>query len=73
MKFEKALSELEHIVDLMEDGSLPLEESIKAYRCGSELLRHCQTLLSDAERKIQILENGELRDFEPGTGRGDAR
>jgi exodeoxyribonuclease VII small subunit len=72
MKFEKAQAELEALVASMEEGSLPLDESIKAYRRGSELLLHCQALLSDAERKIQILENGELRDFDPASGRGDA-
>ena len=71
LKFETALAELEQIVRSMEDGRLPLEESIAAYRRGSELLGHCQNLLKDAERKIQILENGALRDFE--TANGDSR
>ena len=64
MKFEAALAELEQIVRNMEGGRLPLEESIAAYRRGSELLKHCQQQLADAERKIQVLENGALRDFE---------
>ena len=61
-QFETALSELEHIVQNMESGHFSLEESIAAYHRGSELLRHCQKQLSDAERKIQIFERGELRD-----------
>jgi exodeoxyribonuclease VII small subunit len=68
IKFETALSELEQIVHTMEDGRLPLEESIAAYRRGSELLRHCQQQLSDAERKIQVLEDGALRDFDTSNG-----
>ena len=68
IKFETALSELEQIVHTMEDGRLPLEESIAAYRRGSELLRHCQLQLSDAERKIQVLEEGALRDFDASKG-----
>jgi exodeoxyribonuclease VII small subunit len=52
----------------MEGGRLPLEESLAAYRRGSELLRHCQQQLGDAERQIQILENGTLSDFEPDGG-----
>ena len=63
MKFEDALAELEQIVQNMESGHLLLEESIAAYRRGGELLKHCQQQLSDAERKIQVLENGSLRDF----------
>ena len=68
MKFEAALAELEEIVQSMEGGRLPLEESIAAYRRGSELLRHCQQQLSDAERKIQVLEDGALRDFDTASG-----
>jgi exodeoxyribonuclease VII small subunit len=68
LKFETALSELEAIIQSMEGGRLPLEESITAYRRGSELLKHCQQQLSDAERKIQVLENGALRDFDTETG-----
>lgn len=68
LKFEAALAELEQLVQRMEDGNLPLEESIAAYRRGSELLAHCQHQLSDAESKIQILENGVLRDFDASTG-----
>ena len=68
MKYEAALAELEQIVHNMEGGQLPLEESIAAYRRGSELLKHCQQQLSDAERKIQVLENGALRNFDSASG-----
>ena len=59
-QFETALSELEQIVQNMESGHFSLEESIAAYHRGSDLLRHCQKQLSDAERKIQVFEKGEL-------------
>jgi exodeoxyribonuclease VII small subunit len=68
LKFEAALAELEQIIQTMEDGRLPLEESIHAYRRGSELLKHCQLQLTDAERKIQVLENGTLRDCDLANG-----
>ena len=68
IKFEDALAELEQIVRTMEDGHLPLEESIAAYRRGSELLKHCQQQLSDAERKIQVLDDGALRDLDVNSG-----
>ena len=64
LKFEAAIAQLEQIVQDMVGGRLPLEESLAAYRRGSELLQHCQQQLSDAERQIQILENGALRAFE---------
>jgi exodeoxyribonuclease VII small subunit len=61
MKFETALAELERIVASMEDGKLELEASLAAYRRGTELMKHCQSLLADAEQQVRILENGELR------------
>ncbi len=67
--FEAALAELETIVRDMEAGQLPLEESLAAYERGAALLKHCQGALSTAEQKLQILENGELREFEPDAAR----
>ncbi len=66
--FEAALAELESLVATMETGQLPLEASIAAYRRGAELLRHCQSVLSDAEQQVKVLEDGLLRDFEPDGG-----
>jgi exodeoxyribonuclease VII small subunit len=68
LKFEAALAELEQIVQHMEGGRLPLEESLAAYRRGSELLKHCQQQLANAERQIQVFEDGALRNFEPDVG-----
>jgi exodeoxyribonuclease VII small subunit len=63
--FEKALDELEALVARMEDGKLPLEESLAAYQRGAELIRFCETRLADAQARIQVLEGGELKDFAP--------
>lgn len=61
LKYEAALAELERLVQIMEEGQLPLEESLDAYRRGAELLRHCQKLLADAEDRLRVLEGGELK------------
>ena len=63
--FEKALEELESIVARMEEGKLPLEESLAAYQRGAELLKFCEAKLTDAQARIAILEGGELREFNP--------
>ena len=65
MTFEKALEELEALVARMEDGKLPLEESLAAYQRGAELIKYCETRLADAQARIAILDGGELRDFNP--------
>jgi exodeoxyribonuclease VII small subunit len=63
--FESALQELERIVQAMESGDAPLEESLAAYERGMNLLKHCQDTLATAEDRLRILESGVLRDFEP--------
>ena len=72
MKFETALAELEDIVSRMEEGKLELDASIAAYQRGMALMQHCQGQLNAAESQIRVLENGELRDFEPAGMAGDA-
>jgi len=63
--FEKALEELEALVGRMEDGKLPLEESLAAYQRGAELVKFCESKLSDAQARIAILDGDTLRDFNP--------
>jgi exodeoxyribonuclease VII small subunit len=60
--FEASLAELEQLVERMEQGNLPLEESLKLFERGVQLTRICQKALKDAEQKVQILleDNGEL-------------
>ena len=65
LTFEKALEELEALVARMEDGRLPLEESLAAYQRGTELLKFCESKLTDAQARIAILEGETLRDFNP--------
>jgi exodeoxyribonuclease VII small subunit len=66
--FEAAMAELEALVARMEEGELPLEESISAYQRGAELLRHCEKILADAEQRIKVLMpdggNGTLQDYD---------
>ena len=63
--FEKALQELEGIVQAMEQNPMGLEDSLTSYERGMQLLKYCQEQLSSAEQKVRILENGALRDFAP--------
>lgn len=62
--FETALAELEEIVRQMEEGQLPLERSLEAYKRGAELLQFCQQSLQDAEQKVRILnDQNNLQNF----------
>ena len=55
IKFEKALEQLEKIVEDLESGNIPLEEALKKYEEGVRLSRACQQKLHQAEKKIEIL------------------
>jgi len=63
LPFEKALEELEALVARMEDGKLPLEESLAAYQRGAQLLKHCEGKLSAARARISVLEGEVLKDL----------
>ncbi|MBJ6132176.1 exodeoxyribonuclease VII small subunit [Ochrobactrum sp. Q0168] len=63
MSFEDALKQLEKIVDDLERGDVPLEESIRIYERGEALKKHCDTLLKSAEDKVEKIRIG--RDGQP--------
>ncbi len=69
VNLEKALADLESLVDELESGDLPLEKAMKKFEEGIKLTRSCQAALRDAEQKVEILlksAGGEesLKDFE---------
>ena len=51
--FEESMGRLEQIVRAMEQGNVPLEESLKLFQEGTELVRNCGKLLDDAQLQIQ--------------------
>jgi exodeoxyribonuclease VII small subunit len=67
--FEAAMRDLEELVERLEHGDLPLEESLAAFERGVLLTRACQTALKEAEQKVEILlkRAGEpqLEEFKP--------
>ena len=64
MNFETALAQLNTLVEQMEKGGLSLEQSLESYEQGLSLVRHCQTLLKNAEQKIQIYRE-QTQSLEP--------
>jgi exodeoxyribonuclease VII small subunit len=67
--FETAMRDLEELVERLEQGDMPLEESLAAFERGVMLTRACQTALKEAEQKVEILlkKAGEpaVEDFTP--------
>ncbi len=63
-KFEDDLKELEAIVDRLDSGELPLEESIAAFERGVGLVKRLNQRLDEVEKKVEVLvrdAQGELR------------
>jgi exodeoxyribonuclease VII small subunit len=58
LTFERALKELESIVERLEKGAVELEESIAIYERGEALREHCDRLLKQAEAKVEKLTLG---------------
>ncbi len=53
--FEAAMARLEEIASLLEEGSAPLEQSLKLFEESNELLAFCVAKLDEAEKKIKVL------------------
>ena len=63
--FEEALSKLEKIVEELEEGDLPLEQTLKKFEEGIKLSRLCEKKLKGAQKKMSMLtrdEDGNLKE-----------
>ncbi len=68
LSFERAIEELESIVKRLEEGKVPLEESVTIYERGEALKRRCEELLRQAEARVDKITtdaNGKPTDTEP--------
>ena len=54
-KFEEAMQRLEAIVQTLEQGEVPLEDSLKAFEEGMKLAKFCSEKLEEAEKKVSLL------------------
>jgi len=59
LTFEDTLAKLEKIVSEIEEGRVSLDESIEKYTEGTKLIAACRSILDKAEKKIQVLTQGE--------------
>jgi len=74
--FEQSLEQLEALVARLESGELPLDEALATFEQGVRLTRDCQSALSAAQQKVQLLrQHGEsvvVEDFEAVDGESGA-
>lgn len=62
--YEQALAELEKLVSAMEGSQLPLDDLLKSYRRGAQLLAFCRARLQAVEQQVKVLERGQLEPFD---------
>lgn len=65
-KFEEKITELEKIINELENGEIDLDESINKYIAAMKLVKECDEKLKSIEEQVNkmVLENGEVKDFE---------
>ena len=68
-KFEEKITELEKIINELENGEIDLDESINKYMMAMKLVKECDKELKDIEKKVNkiVSENGEEEDFKEET------
>jgi exodeoxyribonuclease VII small subunit len=59
MNFEDAIRDLTNIVGKIEQGQIPLQESIEQYEKGMTLIKHCRSILLKAEKRIEKISQAE--------------
>ncbi len=59
LSFEQALEQMTRLVEKLESGELPLEESVAAFEQGVKLSRRCEALLDKADQRLQVLGNSD--------------
>ncbi|MDA0802672.1 MAG: exodeoxyribonuclease VII small subunit [Planctomycetota bacterium] len=67
LSYEEAFLELRNTVQAIESGTQPLDDSLRAFQRGTELLKRCQSVLASAEQRVRELTASELSGSE-GSG-----
>ncbi len=61
LSFEESIKELTNIVGKIEQGQIPLQDSLQQYERGMSLIQHCRTILQKAEKRIEKITESEDR------------
>jgi exodeoxyribonuclease VII small subunit len=59
LTFEQAIQQLKGIVDKIEQGEIPLQDSLDQYERGMALIKHCRDILRQAEQRIENISKEE--------------
>jgi len=64
LSFEESIKELTNIVSKIEQGQIPLQDSLQQYEKGMALIKHCRTILNKAEKRIEKITREEASEDE---------
>jgi exodeoxyribonuclease VII small subunit len=80
MSYEQRIQRIQEIVNELEKGDIPLEQSVALFKEGTELVRSCRKQLNEAKHKVQIYSQGIWQDvedeekmYEPGNDEAPAQ
>ena len=59
LTFEQAIGQLKEIVNKIEQGEIPLQDSLEQYEKGMALIKHCRGILQKAEKRIEKISREE--------------
>ena len=62
LSFEEAITGLTDIVGRIEQGQIPLQDSLQQYERGMALIKHCRTILQEAEQRIERIAQEEEKE-----------
>lgn len=71
MKFEEAIKRLEEIVRMLEKGEVSLDYSLTLFEEGVTLRKFCLKRLSEAEKKIRVITEEDVRELDRGEEKKD--
>ncbi|MBI1371238.1 MAG: exodeoxyribonuclease VII small subunit [Phycisphaera sp.] len=75
LRFDQAIEKLQDIIDRIESGQVPLEDSLEQYAQGMQLVHRCRTILNSAEQRIATLTeqyDGKLKATDGGADDDEA-
>jgi exodeoxyribonuclease VII small subunit len=64
LNFEESIRQLKEIVDKIEQGQIPLQDSLDQYEKGMSLIKHCRSILQKAEKRIEKISREEQAEEE---------
>ena len=64
LSFEESIRQLKEIVDKIEQGQIPLQDSLDQYEKGMALIKHCRGILQKAEKRIEKISQAEQAEEE---------